>query len=335
MIKRTSTSQARAFDAAGPSGKAFLISSLSVIDPIPTRPLQAQTYERDITVRYGGGYSDSLVAYSYNYGDPTGGDLASQGTNTSETGMVDVDIQQGSWKYFPWAKGFFISTWDLNRMKQANDAGLAPPISLQELYDTVIHSSYEKFMDRLVYLGRGGQPGLVNNTAVAATTLAATGQGSLTTWASKTPVLILNDVNTLIQTAVSTSGYDAREGMPNRMLIPLADFTLLSQPMTTAGSESTIEYIERSNIATRSGTSFKINWLPDPWIAGQGVGATNRSVVYRNDPAALDMIVAMAPQIAMTVPTSRNSTGWETTYHANVGQVRFKRPTTAVYGDGI
>lgn len=335
MIKRTSRSVAQAFDAAGPSGKAFLLSSLSVIDPIPTRPLQAQTYERDIFIRYGGGYADSINAWSLSYGDPTGGDLATQGTNNTEVGMVDVDIQQGTWKYFPWAKGFFISLFDLNRMKQANDANMAPPFSLQELYDTVVHSSYEKFMDKTVYLGRGGQPGIVNNTNVAATTLATTGTGSATTWASKTPVLMLNDVNTLIQTALSTSGYDQREGMPNRMLIPLSDFTLLSQPMTTAGSESTIEYIERSNIATRSGTPFKINWLPDPWIVGQGTGSTNRSVVYRNDPAALDMTVALAPQIAMTVPTSRNSGGYETTYHANVGQVRWKRPTTAIYGDGI
>jgi hypothetical protein len=47
------------------------------------------------------------------------------------------------------------------------------------------------------------------------------------------------------------------------------------------------------------------------------------------------MIVALPPQIALTVPASRNSGGYETTYHANVGQVRWKRPTTALYLDGI
>jgi hypothetical protein len=334
MIKRTSHSQAQAFDAAGPSGKAFLLSSLSVIDPIPTRPLQAQTYERDIFIRYGGGYADSINAWSLSYGDPTGNDLATQGTNNTEVGMVDVDIQQGTWKYFPWAKGFFISLFDLNRMKQANDAGMAPPFSLQELYDTVVNSSYEKFMDRLVYLGRGGQPGIVNNPAVSATTLSVDG-GASTTWASKTPVQMLLDLNTLIETALSTSGYDQREGMPNRQLVPWSVFTVLSQPMTTAGSISVKKYLEENNSAALSGTPFQINPLPNDWVNGQGVGGTNRSVVYRNDPAALDMTVALPPQIAMTVPTSRNSGGYETTFHANVGQVRWKRPTTAIYGDGI
>jgi hypothetical protein len=220
-------------------------------------------------------------------------------------------------------------------MKQANDANMAPPFSLQELYDTVVHSSYEKFMDKTVYLGRGGQPGIVNNAAVAATTIAATGSSSGTTWASKTPVEMLLDLNTGIETALSTSGYDQREGMPNRQLVPWSVFTVLSQPMTTAGSISVKKYLEENNSAALSGTPFQINPLPNDWVATQGVGATARSVVYRNDPAALDMTVALPPQIALTVPTSRNSGGYETTYHANVGQVRWKRPTTALYLDGI
>lgn len=181
MIKRTSRSVAQAFDAAGPSGKAFLLSALSVIDPVPTRPLHAQTYERDIFIRYGGGYADSINAWSLSYGDPTANDAATQGTNNTEVGMVDVDIQEGTWKYFPWTKGFFLSLFDINRMKQASDSGLQPPFSLQELYDTVVHASFEKFMDVTVYLGHGNQPGLVNNTGVTATTLAADGTGSATT----------------------------------------------------------------------------------------------------------------------------------------------------------
>jgi hypothetical protein len=105
--------------------------------------------------------------------------------------------------------------------------------------------------------------------------------------------------------------------------------------MTTAGTISVKKYLEENCSAALSGTPFVINPIPDPWTSGQGVGSTNRSVVYRNDPAALDMTVALAPQIAMTVPTSRNSGGYETTYHANVGQVRWKRPMTAIYADGI
>jgi hypothetical protein len=334
MIKRSNT-PSKAFDAAGSSGKAFLLSSLSIIDPVPVRPLQAQTYERDIFVRYGGGYADSIQAWALNYGDPTGGDAATQGTNNTETGMVDVDIQPGTWKFFPWSKGFFISLFDLERMKQASDSGNQPPFSLQELYDTVVHASYEKFMDITVYAGRGNQPGMINNSAVSAFTVPATGTGSSTTWATKNPVQMLGDLNTGIQTVLSTSGYDDREGMPNRMLVPYSVFVNLSQPMTTAGTMSVKKYLEENCLAALAGTPFTINPLPDPWISGKGVGSTNRSLIYRNDPAALDMVVALPPTMAATVLESRNSGGYSTTYHANVGQVRWKRASTAVYADGV
>ena len=330
MDRRTSRSAGTAFDAAGASGLNFLTSQLAMIDPVVTRPLQSQTYERDISIRYGGGLGAEMInAWAAAYAAPGGGQLGLQGTTNTDVPLVQVDLQQGTWRAFLWLQGFVIQYLDLERLEFATRTGGTPPISMQQLYEDAIDSTFKKAMDRVTYLGWLGFPGLVNNPAVAAINL------SLPFSEGTTPIQILNAVNTVISTAIASSVYDLGEGVPNRMLVPWSRFGFLSQPMTTAGSESLISYIERENVAAKSGTSFKILPLPDPWTATQGVGGTARTVIYRNDPSAVDMFVPQIPTKIMTAPTTRNGVGYETVFAANIGQVRWKRPQTALYGDGI
>lgn len=330
MIKRT-TRSAQAFDSfSGPSGKTFLSGALTLIDPIVTLPLMAQTAERDIFIRYGGGYSDSIQAWNVSYGDPTSSDAALQGTNNSAVGVVDVDLQPETWTAKLWTKSFVITKLDLSRMQQASTDGRQPPVALQQIYNDVIDASWRKYRDKVVYQGRENTPGIVNNPSVTATTPTAAWSATGTT-----PLTMLNDLNSFQNQALAASGYDAAEGMPNRMLIPYSVFGYLSQPMTEAGTISTIDYLEKYCIATKSGVPFKILPLPDPWVTGQGVGGTLRSVVYRNDPAALDVWVPMPPQVSGVYQSSYKGGSYETVYHGNVGEVRWKRETTAIYVDGI
>jgi hypothetical protein len=331
MIKRISRSAAQAFDAAGPSGLAYLTSSLAMINPVIVRPMQAKSFENDIFVRYGGGYAEFLNQWALNISTAGGNDLGTSGTNNTDIPNVNADLQMGTWRAHLWRQAFTIQYADLERIKLANDSGLAPPISLQSVYEEVIDAAYLKFMDRVVYLGRNStEPGIINNSAVTATTISAS-------WTSdgKTPVQMLADLNSLIDDVVSNSGYAFQDALPNRQLVPWSTFTALSQPMTTAGSISVKRYLEENCTSTLKGVPLTIDALPDPWIAGQGVGATNRTLVYRNDPQCLDMFVPQPPRLVMTVPSVDSGVGYKSVFEANIGQVRWVRPQTAVYGDGI
>jgi hypothetical protein len=320
----------QAFDAAGSAGLGFLTSNLALIDPVVTRPLSAQTYERDIDIRYGGGFGPSFInAWAANYAAPGGGQLGLQGTNNTDTPMVQVDLQEGTWKSYLWSQGFIITYYDLQKIEFASRNGMQPPINFQDLYNNAIQATFDKAMDRVTYLGWAGQPGLVNNPAVAATTVV----GGV--WSAATPSVILAAVNTAIGSIISNSVYDLADGMPNRMLIPWSVWAFLSQPMTTAGSISTIEYIEKSNIATTAGTQFKMLPIPDPWVATQGVGSTKRIVVYRKDTQAVDLFVPQPVTQIMTLPTAEKGGAYQTLFGANVGQLRWKRPQTALYVDGV
>jgi hypothetical protein len=326
----------RAFDAAGGSGLAFLQSQLELIDTDLVRPLQAVTHKRDIAVEVGGGYPEFISAFASNYATTGTQYFGLQGTNNTEIPEAQADIQKGIWRTYIWAMGITVTYFDLKRMETALRTGQAPPFSLQELYEESCETNWVKALDYVVYNGFLGDAGIVNNPNVFEYTVVNPGSG--TTWATKTPQQILTDVNTALNQTVENSGYDAQEGMADRLLIPYTQFAYLTQPMVIGGAPvavSTISYIEKECVAAHHGIPFKINFLPNPWISGKGSGGTDRAVFYKNSKKSLYLKVPQPMTQAMTVPTTRAGGAYETMYGGCISQVIFKRTQTMVYADGI
>jgi hypothetical protein len=339
--------RAQAFDAAGASGFAFLQSQLELIDTDLVEPLQAVTHPRDITVETGGGFPQFLSAWASNYGTTGTQFYGLQGTNNTELPEAQADIQKGIWNTYIWAMGITITWVDLQRMEFATRTGQAPPFSLQELYENSVETNWVKALDFVTYAGFLGGAALVNNPNAPETVVPAGVSGS-TTWAKKTPQEILTDINTGLNQTVENSGYAVQEGMADRLLIPYAQFAVLTQPQAIAGvpvAMSIIEYVEKNCVAAHHGVAFKINSLPNPWISGQGSGNTapvgqqgnglDRGVFYKNSKKSLYLRIPQTFTKAMTVPTTRAGGAYETAYVGCIGQCIFKRTTTMLYEDGI
>lgn len=342
-----SYNRGRAFDAAGASGLAFLQSQLELIDTDLVRPMQATTHKRDIAVEVGGGFPEFISAFASNYATTGTQYFGLQGTNNTEVPEAQADIQKGIWRTYIWAMGMTVTYVDLKRMEFSLRTGQAPPFSLQELYEESVETNWGKALDFVVYLGFLGDPALINNPNVPEYVAAAGAAGS-TTWAKKTPQEILADVNTALNTAVGNSGYSAEEGMPDRLLVPYTQYAYLTQPMAIGGAPvavSTIEYIEKQCVAAHHGIPFKINFLPNPWISGQGSGNTapvgqqgnglDRAVFYKNSKKSLYIKIPQPMTQAMTVPTTRAGGAYETLFVGCISGVIWKRSQTACYVDGI
>lgn len=326
----------QAFDAAGASGFAFLQSQLELIDPNLVQPLQATTHARDITVKNGGGFPEYISAWASNYGSSGGQFYGLQGTNNTEIPQAQVDIQKALWPTFIWSSGFTITYVDLKRMEFAQRTGQPAPFSLQNLYEKSVNTIWGKALDYVTYTGFLGNAGLINNPNVPATV--AVNGGSGTTWATKTPSQILTDVNFGINQTVFNSGYDIVEGAADTLLIPYSQFAALTLPMTVGGTPvamSTIEYIKKNCVLAAYGKELNIFPLPNPWISGTGLGATDRGVFYRNDEECCVLHVPTPKEKAMTVPTTRDGGAYETMFVGNMSCVVFKRTTTMQYLDGI
>jgi hypothetical protein len=338
-VRRARTQDAgrgRAFDAAGASGLAFLQSQLELIDPDIVEPLQAVTHARDIPVKVGGGFPQFITAWASNYASSGAGSFGLQGTNNTDIAQVQADVQKGAWNVHNWAAGMTITYLDLKRMEFALRTGQAPPFTLQELYEESCRTLWEKALDFIVYLGFLGDAGLINNAAVPEFTVANPGSG--TTWAVKTPVQILNDVNTACNTVMANSGYDGAQAMPTDMLVPYTQYALLTQPMTIGGVpgyESAKAYIERNCVAAQHGVDFKINYLPNNWITGKGAAGSDRAVVYHKTDKSLYLKIPQPMTLGMTVPTTRAGGAYESIWYGCISQVIFKRTQTMIYADGV
>jgi hypothetical protein len=322
------------FDAATSSGLAFLSSQLELLSPDLVKPLTAFTAPRDITIEFGGGFVDNLTSFSSDYGTTGGNQYGLQDNDNSDIAQVQATINKGKWLAWIWGSSFTVTDIDLKKLQSAKRFGQAPPFSLQQMLEDGVQLVWNKAIERLSYLGWLGQPGLVNNSAVTHALAPATGAGSSTTWASKTPVQIQTDFNSSILATVTASAYSL-DGMADSVLIPWTQYQLLMQPMTIGGFSSVLEFLLNNNIARQNGIDLKIFPVANPWISGQGAGATDRAVFYRNNKKT---VLLQAPQPitkAMTLPTLRNGPSYETAYYGCIGQPQFYRTQPFFYLDGI
>jgi hypothetical protein len=324
----------QAFDAAVSSGLAFLSSQLEYASPELVKPLTSMTHPRDITVEFGGGFVEFISAYASDYGTTGGNQYGLQDNDNTDIAQVQVSVSKGLWSAWNWASSFTITDIDLKRLQAAKRYGQPAPFSIQEMLEDGVQLVWNKALERVVYLGWLGQPGLINNTNVTSALAPATGTGSARTWASKTPVQIQTDINSGLNATLNASAYSL-DGMADTMLISWTEYQLLMQPMTTGGFSSVLEFLLANNIARQNGIDFKIFPLANPWIVGQGAGSTDRAVFYRNNKKTVTFRVPQPIVKAFTLPTTRGGGSYETIFNGCIGQPQFLRLQPFYYLDGI
>lgn len=331
--KRAIAGKGYAFDAASGSGLAFLASQLELPEVKLVEPLASITHPRDIPIKSGGGFVEYTSAWASDYSTSGSNQYGLQGTENVDVPMVQTNIIKGTWPAFNWQASMRISFIDLQRLIDAKRQGIPAPYSLQDLLDKGVRLIWNKALDKVVYSGWGGQAGLIGNSAITSTA-AANGASGSPLWTKKTPIEILTDVNTALLATQEGSGYDI-EGIANTILLDFEHWSLLNQPMTTAGYNSALEYILANNVARRQGVDLEIYPLPDPWIAGTGIGSTNQLLAYHKSDEAIYLKVPQPLQKVFTVPSVQGGGAYETLFAGCIGVVQWVRPTTAVYLYGI
>lgn len=315
-------------DAAGiASGGAFLVSELEKKDPLIRKPLTSVTYPRDININVGGGWVDYVSAMSVAYGLTGGsenGPVQAGGANGLP--IVQASVDKGVYKAHVFATALRIMFVD---MQKANFIGR----SLDQLLQDGVRLSYDKHMDANVYVGLSnyGTTGLVNNPDATETTV-ANGAAGTATWATKTPLEILEDINSAITAVWAAAEYDT-EAMPNHILIPYEQYTyIMNTPVTDLATETILDFVLKNNVAAKNGGSLYVG--ATKWCKGAGTGSKDRMVVYVNHERYVNVDELVPLTRAMTQPNAANAC-YDTAYMANISEVQLFYPQTIAYFDGI
>jgi hypothetical protein len=305
--------------AVGATGQTFLMAELAKLDPVVRLPLENYTYLRDIPIDRGGGWIMQHLAHNVDFRGPRDN---SAGSQTNDSRVIEYNVNQDSWPVFPYQVRIRIPIVESLRMAQV---GRSP----QDLLDKGVRVDYSKTLDTRTYAGFNGIQGLVNNPSLTSTALPATGTGSTTTWSTKTPTQILADFNFMALTNWNASG-NAPGAMPDRFLIPPAQYVQITQPMAIVGGPSGYasiqDYVKKNYLGAAFGIDPEIYPLP-VWLDGQGPGSTQELIAYKYDKDCLSL--GIPQEISrFGAPPSIVSGCFEFLYLANIGVVKINRPQT-------
>ncbi|WP_212611893.1 DUF2184 domain-containing protein [Sphingomonas baiyangensis] len=205
-------------------------------------------------------------------------------------------------------------------------------ISLDTERASMARRAYEEFIDDIVRVGDTdkGMTGLFNDPNVDDALVANDGTGSTRTWATKTPIQILRDVNEALTAVYAGSG---RVEMANTILLPTAAFTLLATTPMSADSNMTIlDWLMRGNVYTATTgqplTIRAVGGLEDAGASGAG-----RMVVYRN---TRDVVKLHLPvPLRFLEPMRSGPMIYEVPGYFKTGGVEIRLPGAVRYRDGI
>lgn len=325
----------RTVDSTG----AFLVGELERLDQTLHMPLAAVTWSRDIDLREDVTVADEASSFTLTTFGSAGNLGAGQGIRngkawigkaTDQIGGVGVDTGKFPQPLTPWGLEIKYSILELE-----SAAKMGRPIDAQK-YEA-LKLKHQMDIDEQVYVGDAniGATGLVNNTLVTNVTNVVNGASASPLWSNKTPAEILADVNEILQSAWTASGFAV---MPTHILIPPKQFGAIStQVVSTAGSVSILKYLLENNIVTASGMG-KITIQPAKWLVGAGSGGTigtigtvDRMVAYTKKKEYVRYPMTMLQR----TPIQYDSIYHKSTYYCRLGVVEVVYPETVAYRDGL
>ena len=216
--------------------------------------------------------------------------------------------------------------WDIEELAQAQALGM----NLSADKAILARRISEEFIDQIALFGdtNAGYKGLLNSSDITATTAAATGTASATTFASKTPANILADVNTAL-TGIYTGTSTVETA--DTLLLPIAGFVQLSTtPFNTYSERSILSFIKENNVLTaETGRPLMIRGVRG--LDTAGASSTGRMVAYTRSPE----VVKMHMPFQFLPPMQVAPLVWEVPGIFRLGGVDIRRPGAFAYVDGV
>jgi len=305
---------------------AFLQKQLEKVDSKILEPLSSTLWPRDMPVKTGGGFVESVSTVNVTYATTGKGDAGLLFNEANDIPTMQAEYGKDITPVFNWANSMRISYIDKKKFENI-------ALNLEDALNKGIHKAFDKFCDDNVFLGftKVNTTGLINNPNITRVAAAPhTSGGTDTKWEEKDADDILADINDAL-VAVWSSNDMAEDGLPNHILIPAEQYgSIVTRKVGVTGDKSILTYIKENNIATQQGKDLVIS--PNKYCKAAGQSGADRMVVYINEEGRV--------RFHQTAPLHRANTqnidlAFKTHYVAQVSAVEFLYPTTVRYVDGI
>ena len=219
--------------------------------------------------------------------------------------------------------------WSLQELERASKmgralgsdkAGAARKIAESFIYGVAIAGS----------VAEKGTTGLVNDANVPAANVAADGTGATTSWANKTPLQILRDINEALNAPTIAT---KETSLANRLLLPTSAMQYLAGlPLGDNADKTVLSFIRENNFYTLT-TNQPLEIRASRALETAGAGGTKRMVAYEYDRTVVQFHVPGPHEFLE--PFRKSSMTWEVAGIMNIGAVEWRLPKGGVYRDGV
>lgn len=168
-----------------------------------------------------------------------------------------------------------------------------------------------------------GLPGLLTNANINVVTIPNDGTGATTTWSTKTPDLIIRDINLMTRTVHSVSkGVE----FADTLLMPITQYNLIFDTPRSSQSDMSIgKWVLENNPHLKS-----IDWLNE--LDGTGGGGADILFAYNRSPEKLTLEI---PQDFEQFPVQERNLEMLVPTHHRVGGCIVYYPLSVAKGEGI
>jgi hypothetical protein len=172
--------------------------------------------------------------------------------------------------------------------------------------------------------------GLVNDGNVPAANVPNDGSGSARTFASKTAIQVLRDINEALNAPTIAT---KETSMANRLLLPTSSMQYLAAtPLGDNADKTILSFIRENNYYTLT-TGQPLEIRASRALETAGGSNTKRMVAYEYDRSVVQFHVPGPHEFLE--PFRKSSMTWEVAGIMNIGAVEWRLPKAGVYRDGI
>lgn len=243
-----------------------------------------------------------------------------------DTPMVGVSNRDVDKQFYSVRLGYQYSLQDVRASIQARR-------SLPVAKALACRQSMERELDTIAFQGEAitGITGLLNQTGTVTYTVPTTGGGGLATFASKDSDKILLDLNGPANKIYADS-FEIE--IPNQMLLPTTVNNLINSKRVGDGTSQTVKqyFLQSQDFIKNIDTSFRCEAANSQVWGVTPAATTGRMVVYRKDPAKMEMKV---PQVFEQLQPMAVGFMVVTLCHLRTGGLFLYQPKSMAYADGI
>jgi hypothetical protein len=203
-------------------------------------------------------------------------------------------------------------------------------VSLESEKAFYARRAYEEFVYRVSFQGDTlkGFNGLYNYPGVPAANLPNDGTGTSRLWSTKSPDLIIRDVNSALMGINSAT---ERSEMADTLILPWERMELIASTRLTDTSMTILQFLQSQNIYTAT-TGQPLTIRGKRGLLTAGDSGTARMIAYRRSPEVLKIHIPMPHRF---MPVQIEGLQYTVPGVFRLGGLDIRLPKAVIYRDGL